>query len=77
MPQKRKESCRQLAEMFNIGKTAAANIINHEASFRKEYEEFKGDLKRKRKGQFNDIKEILYERPKNIVQQISLLTDQC
>ena len=57
----RKQSCRQLAEMFNIGKTAAANIIKNEVSIRKEYEEFKGDLKRKRKGQFNDINEILYE----------------
>ena len=47
--------------MFNIGKTAAANIIKNEASIRKEYEEFKGDLKRKRKGQFNDINKILYE----------------
>ena len=46
--------------MFNIGETAAANIKN-EASICKEYEEFKGDLKRKRKGQFNDINEILYE----------------
>ena len=51
---------RKLAEMFNIGETAAANIKN-EASICKEYEEFKGDLKRKRKGQFNDINEILYE----------------
>ena len=57
----RKQSCRQLAEMFNIGKTTAANIKN-EASIRKEYEKFKGDLKRKRKGQFNDINEILYDR---------------
>ena len=47
--------------MFNIGKTAAANIRKNEASIRKEYEEFKADLKRKRKGQFNDINEILYE----------------
>ena len=54
----RKQSCRQLAEMFNIGKTAAANIIKNEASIRKEYEESKDDLKRKRKGQFNDINEI-------------------
>ena len=53
----RKQSCRQLAEMFNIGKTAPANIIKNEGSIRKEYE----DLKRKRKGQFNDINEILYE----------------
>ena len=47
--------------MFNIGKTAAASIIKNEASIRKEYEEFKVDLKRKRKGQFNDINGILYE----------------
>ena len=72
----RKQSCRQLAEMFNIGKTAAANITKNEASIRKEYEEFKGDLKRKRKGQFNDINEILYEWFKN-VQQISIMTDRC
>ena len=57
----RKQSCRQLPEKFNIGKTAAANIIKNEASIRKEYEEFKGDLKRKRKGQFNGINEILYK----------------
>ena len=57
----RKQSSRQLAEMFNICKTTAANIIKNEASIRKEYEEFKGDLKRKRKVPFNDINEILYE----------------
>ena len=47
--------------MFNTGKTAAANIIKNEVSIRKEYEEFQGDLKRERKGQFNGINEILYE----------------
>ena len=57
---KRKRSCRQLAEQFNIGKTAAAQIIKNEASIRKEYELFKGKLKRKRKGQFHDNNEILY-----------------
>ena len=57
----KKQSCRQLAKIFNIGKTAAANIIKNEASICKEYEEFKGDLKRKTKDQFNDINEILYE----------------
>ena len=50
----RKQSCWQLAELFNISKTAAANIKN-EASIRKEYEEFKGNLRRKRKDQFNYI----------------------
>ena len=48
-------------ERFNIGKMAAANIIKNETSIRKEYEEFKGDLKRKRKGQFNEFNEILCE----------------
>ena len=73
----RKQSCRQLAAIFNIGKTAAANTIKNETSIRKEYEEFKGDLKRKRKGQFNDINEILYVWFKKVVLQISILTDRC
>ena len=45
--------------MFKIGKTAAANIIKNEVSIGKEYKEFNGDLKRKRKGQFNVINAIL------------------
>ena len=57
----RKQSCQKLAEMFNIGKTAVANIIKNEESIRKKYEEFKRDLKKKRKCQFNEINEILYE----------------
>ena len=57
----RKQSCRQLAEIFNIGKTAAENIIKNKASIREEYEECKGDLKRKRKGQFNYINDILFQ----------------
>ena len=59
--EKRKQSCQQLVEMFNIGKTAAANIIKNKASIRKEYEEFKDYSKKKRKGQFNEINEILSE----------------
>ena len=55
----RKQSCRQLAEIFNIGKTAAANIIKNEASIRKEYEGFKGDLKRKRKDQFISLTRLV------------------
>ena len=35
--------------------------MKNEASIRKEYEEFKGNLKKKIKSQFNDINEILYE----------------
>ena len=34
----RKQSCRQLAEQFNIGKTAAVKIIKNETSIHKDYE---------------------------------------
>ena len=70
----RKQSCWQVEEMVNIGKTAAANIIKNEVSIHKEYEEFKGDLKRKRKGQFNDINEILYESFKKFT--VNIYPDQ-
>ena len=56
---KRKQGYRLLAEMFKIGKTAAANIIKNEGSICKEYEEYKSDLNSKRKGQFNDINDIV------------------
>ena len=39
---KTRQSCRQLAEQFRIGKTAAAKIIKNKASIRQEYERFKG-----------------------------------
>ena len=71
----RKQSCRQLAEMFNIGKTAAANIIKNEASIRKEYEEFKGDLKRMRN--LMTLTKYCTSGLKNVVQQISILMDRC
>ena len=58
---KKRQSCRQLADQFSIGKTAAAKIVKNETSIRQEYERFKGNLKRNRKGQFHKINEILYE----------------
>ena len=56
---------RKLAEMFNIGETAAANIKN-EASIRKEYEEFKGDLKRKRKVSLTTLTKYCTSGLKNV-----------
>ena len=56
-----RQSCRQLADQFCIGKTAAAKIIKNEASIGQEYEPFKGDLKRNRKRPFHKINEILCE----------------
>ena len=38
---KARQSCRQIADQFSIGKTAAAKIIKNEASIRQEYERFK------------------------------------
>ena len=57
---KTRQSCRQLADQFRIGKTAAAIIIKNEASMHQEYEHSKGSLKRNRKGQFHTINKILY-----------------
>ena len=39
---KRKMSCRDVSEEFNIGKTQASNILKNEATLRKDYESFKG-----------------------------------
>ena len=58
---KTKQSCRQLADRFHIGRTVAAKIIKNEASICQEYERFKGNLKRKKTGQFHWKNEILYE----------------
>ena len=56
-----RQSCRQLADPFRIGRNAAAKIIKNEASIWQEYERFKGNLRKKRKGQFHKKNEILYE----------------
>ena len=58
---KTRQSCRQLADQFCIGKAAAAKIIKNKASIRQEYERFKGNLKRNGKRQFHKINEILYK----------------
>ena len=55
------QSCRQLADQFRIGKTADANVIKNEASICQEYDRFKGNLKKKRTGEFHKKNEILYE----------------
>ena len=57
----KRQSCRQLADQFRFGKTAAAKTIQNEVSVCQEYEHFKGNLKINRKGQFHKINEILYE----------------
>ena len=56
-----KKGCRDIANHFQIGKTAAATILRDGKKLRKEYEFFKGDCKTKRTGQFMVINEILYK----------------
>ena len=56
-----KKGCRDIANQFQIGKTAAATILRDGKKLRKEYEFFKGDCKTKRTGQFMVTNEILYK----------------
>ena len=52
-----KKGCRDIANQFQTGKTAAATILRDGKKLRKEYEFFKGDCKTKRTGQFMVINE--------------------
>ena len=53
--------CRKLAEIFKIGKTAAANILKEEKSIRSQHELFRGkSKKRNRPGKYQKINDILY-----------------
>ena len=50
--------CRDIAEMFNIGKTSAATIIKNEARLRKDCASFEDNRKRIRQGKF--LNEAMY-----------------
>ena len=53
--------CRKLAEIFKIGKTAAANILKEEKSIRSQHELFRGkSKKRNRPSKYQKINDILY-----------------
>ena len=52
--------CRDIAEMFNIGKTSAATIIKNEARLRKDCASFEDNRKRIRQGKF--LNEAMYLR---------------
>ena len=55
-----KLSCRDVAESFKIGKTAAATIIRNEVKRRKDYASFQGNTKRNRHGKYHILNEALY-----------------
>ena len=52
-------SCRDIAEIFNIGKTSAETIIKNEEIW-KDYATFEGNRKRIRLGKFNKLNEAMY-----------------
>ena len=53
--------CRKLAEIFKIGKTAAANILKEEKSIRSQHELFHEMSKKlNRSGKYQKINDILY-----------------
>ena len=57
-----KFGCRKLAEIYNIGKTAAANILKNEKKIREQHELFhEKSKKRNRHGKYRKINEILFE----------------
>ena len=66
--QKLRFGCRPLAELFKetyniqIGKSQIAKIIKNEINIRREYENFKGDMKRNKIAKYGIINDVLYER---------------
>ena len=65
--QKPKFGCRPLAELsketynIEIGKSQIAKIIKSESNIWREYENFEGDMKRKKIGKYGIINDVLYE----------------
>ena len=52
--------CRKLADVFNIGKTAAANILNNKKKIREQYDKFhEKNKKRNRSGKYKLVNDIL------------------
>ena len=53
-------NCKDIAEIFNIGKTSAATIVKNEEKLRKDYASFEGNRKRIRQGKFYKLNEAVY-----------------
>ena len=64
---KPKIGCRQLGERFKeaynikIGKSQIVKFIKNESNIRGEYENFEGDMKRKKIAKYGIINDVLYE----------------
>ena len=65
--QKPKLGCRSLVELFKvtytieIGKSQIAKIIKNESNIQREYENFEGDMKRKKIVKYGIINDVFYE----------------
>ena len=70
-------SCRQISEIYSIGKTSAASIIKNEVKLRKEFESFQGNIKRNRIGKYQLINLSLYEWYKNAAVPCFTLMEAC
>lgn len=55
-----KASCREIAEIFNVGKTSVSTIIKKEESIRKNFASFKGNAKRARHGKYHLLNEAMF-----------------
>ena len=59
--------CRHIAQIFKetsnieIGKSQIAKIIKNESNVRREYENFEGDMKRKKIAKYGVINDVLYK----------------
>ena len=57
-----KLGCRKLADIYKIGKLAAANILKNEKKIREQHEMIcEKSKKRNRRGKYHKINEILFE----------------
>ena len=52
--------CREIAEIFNVGKTSAATIIKNEEKLRKGYANFEGNRKRICQGKLHKLNEAMH-----------------
>ena len=53
-------ACRNIAQIFNIGKTYGATIIKNEEKLGKDYASFEGNRERIHHGKFHKLNEAMY-----------------
>ena len=76
--------CHLLSEIFKdthnteIGKSHIAKLIKNESNIQRKYENFEGDMKRKRIAKYGIINDVLYDGRLNAAKQVfAKLMEQC